>query len=163
AAVLEGAGPRHDVEGERRRERAGLVADRLAYVAGTRPERRVAGDLGELVVQRVHADLTVAGDRLVGGADQLTEAVLAVQRGERHDHGERGAVRVGDDALRTVAYLLRVDLGHDQRHIGVHPERAGVVDRDHATGGRDGRPLGRDLIGNVEHRDVHTVERLGRE
>ena len=38
--------------------------------------------------------------------------------------------------------LSGVDLRHHQRHLGVHPERAGVVDRDRAAGGRDRRPLG---------------------
>ena len=53
-----------------------------------------------------------------------------------------------------------VDLGHDQRHVGVHPERAGVVHHDGTAGGRDRRPLGRDLVGHVEHGDVHAVEDL---
>ena len=56
--------------------------------------------------------------------------------------------------------LGRVDLGHDQRHVGVHPERAGVVDHDRALGGGDRRPHGRDLVGHVEHRHVDAVEGL---
>ncbi len=56
---------------------------------------------------------------------------------------------------------LGVDLGHHQRHVGVHPERAGLVDHDHAAGGRHRRPVGRHLVGHVEHGQVHAVEGLG--
>ena len=59
--------------------------------------------------------------------------------------------------------LVGVDLGHDQRHVGVHPERAGVVDGHRAARGGDRRPLGADLVGHVEQRDVDAVEHLGRE
>ena len=36
---------------------------------------------------------------------------------------------------------MRVDLGHDERALGVHPEDGGVVDDDAAGGGRLGRVL----------------------
>ena len=88
------------------------------------------------------------------------QPVLAVQRRDRDDHRQRGAVGVGDDALGPVAYLLRVDLGDDQRHVRVHPERAGVVDRDRAPGGGDRRPLRRHLVRHVEHGHVDAVEDL---
>src|SRR3712207_7568262 len=45
-------------------------------------------------------------------------------------------------------------------NVPVHAERAGVVDRDRAPGRRDRRPLGRHLVGDVEHRDVDPVERI---
>ena len=45
----------------------------------------------------------------------------------RDDHRQRGAVGVGDDALGPPQRVVRVDLGHHQRHLGVHPEGAGVV------------------------------------
>ena len=56
-----------------------------------------------------------------------------------------------------------VDLGHDERDVGVHPEGAGVVDRDGAARGGDRRPLRGDLVGDVEHRDVDAVEDLRRQ
>ena len=43
--------------------------------------------------------------------------------------------------LRPRARGGGVDLGHDERDVGVHPERAGVVDGDRAARGGDRRPL----------------------
>ena len=57
---------------------------------------------------------------------------------------------------------VRVHLGHDERHVGVHPERAGLVDHDDAARRRDRCPLRRDLVWHVEHREVDAVEGLGR-
>ena len=42
---------------------------------------------------------------------------------ERHHHLHRRAVRVGDDPAVRVE-RLGVDLGHDQRHVVVHPPAA---------------------------------------
>jgi hypothetical protein len=109
-------------------------------------------------VQDVDAELTGAGDRLVGGQDQLAQAVLLVQRGNRHDHRHGRAVGVGDDAARAAAQRFLVDLGDDQRHVLLHPERRRVVHHGHAAGHRDRRPLQRDVVGDVEHRHVHAVE-----
>ena len=54
----------------------------------------------------------------------------------------RGA-GVGDDALGPVADLARVDLRHDQRHVGVAAQRGAVVDDDHAAGRGELRPSAR--------------------
>ncbi len=81
-----------------------------------------------------------------------------MQRPEDDDHRQRGAVRVGDDALGAVAGRGGVDLRHDQRDLGVHAEGPGVVDDDRPLGGGDRRPLGGHLVGHVEHRDVDAVE-----
>ncbi|GAA1854123.1 hypothetical protein GCM10009772_33660 [Pseudonocardia alni subsp. carboxydivorans] len=166
AVVLEGAGPRHDVEHQRSRERR-VAADRDAGlgqdgrdVAGGLPEV-LAGDRGQLGLQLVDAGLAGTRRGLVRRHDQRLEPELAVQRTHRRHHRQRRAVRVGDDPLGPLGHLLRVDLGHDERDLGVHPERAGVVDGDRAAGGGDRRPLGGDLVGHVEHRDVDAVEDLG--
>ena len=66
AVRLDRAGPGHHVERERRRERA-EVADRGAHVTGQLPEHPGRGDLVELVVQRVDADLAGARGGLVRG------------------------------------------------------------------------------------------------
>ena len=52
-----------------------------------------------------------------------------MDRLERHHQLHRRAVRVGDDALVGVE-RLRVDLGDDERDLGVAPEARGVVDDD---------------------------------
>ena len=53
----------------------------------------------------------------------------------------RRAVRVGDDALGDAVERVGVDLGHDERHVGVHPPRRGVVDDDGAGRGDAGGEL----------------------
>ncbi len=54
-----------------------------------------------------------------------------MQRLQGDDHLDRRAVRVGDDPL-VPGDVVRVDLGDDQGHVGVHPPGARVVDDDGA-------------------------------
>ena len=44
-----------------------------------------------------------------------------------NNHHDCGAVGVGDDAARTYKSILGIAFGHNQRHIIVHAERAGIV------------------------------------
>ena len=92
------------------------------------------------LVDPLHAG---ARDRLIGADDDPPDPAGVVQRLERDDHLDRRAVGVGDDppVLRDV---VRVDLGDDQRNVGVHPEGARVVDDDRAGRRRDRAPLPRD-------------------
>src|SRR5580692_10493088 len=92
ARVLERARPRDDVQRQRGRERP-EVADHAAHVARSLAEGASAADLLHLLVERVDARLAGAGGGLVGGDDQLLEAERAVQRADRDDQRERGAVR----------------------------------------------------------------------
>jgi len=68
-------------------------------------------------------------------------------------------------AIRLVVLgRLRVDLGHDERHVRVEPEVAAVVYDDGAPGdGLAGELDRRTLLalGAREEGDVHTLERLG--
>lgn len=100
---------------------------------------RLGDDLLRLAVQLGDAREARAGDRLVGGDDQRFEAGLLVQRTKDRHRGHRRAVRVGDDALGAVRDRVRVDLGDDQRDLGVLAPGRRVVDHD--------RALGRDLLG----------------
>ncbi len=159
AVVLERPGPRHHVHGQRGGERPQL-ADRGPHVARPGAQSAVRGDLRDLVVQGVDPLLARTGGGLVGADHQVGEPVGPVQRADRHDHRQRGAVRVADDAARPVPDLFAVDLGYHQRHVVVQPERAGVVDGDRAPRHRDRSPLLRHLVGDVEHRHVHPVEDL---
>ena len=159
ALVPDRARPRHDVERQRGGERP-EIADRRAQVPRTLAERPGARDLVQLGVERVHAGLACPGGRLVGSDHHLAQAEHAVQREHRHDQGERGAVRGRDDPLGTVRGLLRVDFGHDQGYLGVHPERAGVVHDHRAVAGRDRRPVRRYLVRHVEHGQVDAVEHV---
>ena len=87
--------------------------------------------------QLVHRLLAGARDRLIGRDHDARDLGLVVQRLER-DHELRGrAVRIGDDALLAEARdRVGVDLGHDQRNVGVVAPARGVIDHDRA-GGRD--------------------------
>ena len=70
-----------------------------------------------------------AGHRLVGRDDQALDPGRVVDRLERDHQLHRRAVRVGDDALVGVE-RLRVDLGDDERDLGVAAPGGGVVDHD---------------------------------
>ena len=72
-----------------------------------------------------------AGHRLIGRHGDVGEPGGVVQRLQRRDELDGRAVRVGDDAA-MAGDGLRVHLGHDERHVGVHPKRARLVD-DHAA------------------------------
>ena len=80
-------------------------------------------DVAALLEQFVHAGFPGAGDRLIGRDDHPFDFGRIVQRLQRHHHLRGRAIRVGDDVLPPVAVdRLRVHLGHDQRHVRVHPE-----------------------------------------
>ena len=127
------------------------------------PSSRLPATFCDLVVKGVDSGLAGAGRGLVRGDDQLGQAELRVQRAHRDDHGQCRAVGIRDDPLGPVAYRPGVDLGHDEGDVRVHPECAGVVDGYRAPLGGNRRPLRRDVVGNVEHRDVDAVEDLRRE
>ena len=117
----------------------------------------------ELVVQAGHAGAAQARGGLEGRDDEPGELPGAVQHGERVDHRHDRGTGVGDDAARPVGDLARVDLGHDERHVGLGAELGAVVDRDDAAGGRQLDPLARDRRRDVEDGDVDAVEELGRQ
>ena len=56
-----------------------------------------------------------------------------LERLQYHYHHDGGAVRVGDDVARTVESVLGVALGHHQRHVVTHAERAGIVNHHGAV------------------------------
>ena len=93
-------------------------------------------------------------------ATRRIEPGLVVQRLEHRHRRHRRAVGVGDDALAGVGDGLRVDLGHDERHVGVHAERRGVVDDRDAGGGEPRRQLARRRGAGREQGDVE-ARRVG--
>ena len=128
AVVDDGAGHRQHVERDRcdvlvgRRE-----VDRVA-VEGQR--RGAVTHLALLLVELVDALAPGPGHGLVRAHDDATEPRFAVQRREHGHERHRRAVRVGDDALGDVLELVGIDLGDDERHVGIHAPRRGVVDDD---------------------------------
>ena len=63
---------------------------------------------------------------------------------------------------RCFEDVVRVDLGHDQRNVGLHPEGARVVDDDRAGGRRDRAPLARDGCRRAREDDLDARERTRR-
>ncbi len=96
-----------------------------------------------------------AGDGLVGGDGQRFETGLLVQRAQHGHGGHRGAVRVGDDPLGAYAGRVRVDLGDDERDLGVLAPGGGVVDHHGALGGD---LLGQRLGGRASGGEQHDVQ-----
>ncbi len=112
-----------------------------------------------LVQQFVHAFLAGARRRLIGRHHDALDDDGVVDRLQRHHHLDGRAVRVGDDAAALVAGdRLGVDLGHDQRHVGVHPPVRRVVDHDRAGLGRARAVLGRHLGARRAQHDVDALE-----
>src|SRR5699024_10359242 len=126
------------------------VADQFGHV--------LLGGSAHLPVQFTHPGQSTAGNGLIGRNDQTGQAGLAVQRFQRGHRGHGGAVVVGDDSLGGALDGLGVDLGHDERDLGVHPPGRGVV---HHGGTGSSETFGLGTGGGTargEHRNVDTAE-----
>ena len=105
----------------------------------------------------VHRGRTAAAGGLVGRKDHALDAVLTVDRPQRHQRGDGGAVRVGDDAL-VIPDAAGVDLGDHQRDVRVHAEGRGIVDHNGACLDRNRRELAGNAAAGREQRDVDALE-----
>ncbi len=94
-----------------------------------------AGRRPDLPVELGDAREARAGDGLVGRDHEPTQARLVVQNLEHRHRGHRGAVGVGDDPLGDGVERARVHLGDDERNVGIHAPRRGVVHDDGASRG----------------------------
>ena len=149
------------VAGERARHRQDVERDRLRVLA--RLGIVVAGQhVGGLLAERVDGGLARAGDGLVRRDRDALEADRVAHGAEdRHQlHGR--AIRVGDDPTVRVRGV-GIDVGDDERDVGLHAERGRVVDDRCARGDRDGGPLARTRGTGREDRHVDTGEGLGRD
>ena len=79
-------------------------------------------------------------------------------RGNQADDGR--AVGVGDKAVMPLD-VVGVDLGHDQRHLGVHAEGMAVVDHDGAALDGFGQQLLGDIVAGSAEYDVAALKGLG--
>ena len=140
---------RQHVEGDL--VRVELLLDRLA-----------GGPLARLRVERRDAALAAARHGLVGAHDDALDADRVVDGLERHDHLDGGAVGRGDDA-RVRRQVVGVDLGHDERHAGVHAEHARLVDDGGAGGDGLRHVLRAHGAAGGEEDEVDAVERAGAE
>ena len=136
AVIDDGAGERHDVEGDGRNVHIGFGQGDGAAIEGQARDvlleagLNLAGQLGDAGAAR-------SGNSLVGGYEEALDAASSIDEGLEDGHGGHGrAVGVCNDALGTVVDVVGVDLGDDQRNLGVLTPGRGVID-DHRTGGRE--------------------------
>ena len=75
----------------------------------------------DLLLELRHALLACPRNRLIGRHNDAADLRDIVERLQPHHHNDGRAVRVCDDALVRLN-CLGVDLGDDERHLGVHAE-----------------------------------------
>lgn len=120
----------------------------------------VPADHRQPFAQRHDAVAARAAHCLVRGDDELPQPEFGMQRTDGDDQRQRGAVGARDDAARPDPYGMGVDLGHDQRHVRVHPVRRRVVDDDDTLGRGDRCPSCGHVVGHQEEGHVHVVEHV---
>ncbi len=98
----------------------------LALVALELPVHQHVPGARLLRAEFFHPRRSRARDRLVGRKSHAPKAGRVVQRLQRADELDGGAVRVGDDPV-VLERSLAVHLGHDERHAVHEPERRGLV------------------------------------
>src|ERR1700733_100053 len=130
---------------------SGLTSGRGGPVLATAQRR---ARLGVELVDRL---LAGARDRLVGRDDETLDPGRPVNRRERHDELHGRAVGVGDHAAVALE-RVRVDLGDDERNVGIPPPGRGVVDHDGAGLDEPRRPLAGGAGAGREQRDVEAAQ-----
>ena len=117
-----------------------------------------------LLLQLVDSLLPGAGDRLVGGDDHSLQPRRFVQGLQHHHQLDGAAVGIRDDPaptrLQGQVYVPRVHLGNHQRAVGLHAERAGVVDHHRSRPRGVGSEFARNRGARREERNVHPGERV---
>jgi hypothetical protein len=103
------------------------------------------------------ADQAGAAGGLVGADHDPADPRGVVQRLDRHDHLRGRAVGAGDDPL-VFADVLGIHLGDHQRHGGIHPPVAALVDHDRAALDRLGNEIAGRLVGRAGNRQIHPLE-----
>ena len=130
-----------------------LVGEHLGLIGLTLPQGL------HLVLKLDGAACAGTGHSLIGGGSHGADGSQSIQRIDRRNGNDGGAVGVSDDAA-VPGHVLGVDLGHDQGHLGIQPEGRGIIHK-HSTGLHDG---GSELLGNVILRcaqhDIHALKGL---
>lgn len=83
-----------------------------------------------------------------------------MQGRERDDHLSRAAIGAGDDSL-VRCHCVGIDLGHDQRHFGVHSPIAALVNDHGALIDGPRSKLGRHLIRRTGDHQIDICEYAG--
>ena len=120
-------------------------------------DRAVAQHVVGLFQQFLHRLRARAAGRLIGGGDDAADRGQLAQGRDGHQHHDRGAVRVGDDAP-VRRDVFRVDLRDDERHFGVHAERARSCQSRPRPPDGGGRELSAARAARREEGDVNALE-----
>ena len=115
-----------------------------------------------LTLELLNAHCATAGDGLVAGGKNTLHAKGPMQRRQRHEGDDGGAVGVGNDAAVFFA-VGSIDLRHHEWHMFLHAKGARIIHHD-----RPGihRVLSKGFAGaaaGTEEGDVHAGKRLGRQ
>ena len=86
--------------------------------------------LARLGEQFVHGYGSGTAGGLIGRHADAADVAQLFDGLQSHDHDDGGAIGVGDDAARAVEGVFGIAFGHNQRHVAVHAESAGVVNHD---------------------------------
>ena len=158
AVIDDGAGERHDVEGDGRNVHIGFGQGNGAAIEGQARDVLLEAGL-ELAGQLGDAGAARSGNSLVGGYEEALDAASSIDERLEDGHGGHGrAVGVCNDALGTVVDVVGVDLGNDQRDLGILAPRRGVVDDDRAGSRELGSILTRGRSSRREDRNIDPRE-----
>ncbi len=112
-----------------------------------------------LNAQLVNGVATGTRHRLIGGDHHPLQGSSIVQGLKSHHHLNSRAVRVGDNTLFVVlGNILRIDLGHHQRHLGIHTPSAGIIHTDRSGRSGDGAELLTARSAGTEQGDIDPFE-----
>ena len=114
--------------------------------------------LGVLLHQFVHRRGSGAAGGLVGRDMHAADVRHLLDRLQCHDHLDRRAVGVGDNAARGVLRIFGIDLRHHQRHVGIHAEGARIVDHDRTVSGDRLREFARSSGSGRSEGEIHPLE-----
>ena len=83
-----------------------------------------------------------------------------MQRIECHEHHGCCAIWIRDDTAMEL-HVPWVNLGNDERHMRIHSECGGLVDRNRICLARDWDIVSRNVAARAEESDVDFFERSG--
>ena len=118
------------------------------------------GQSVQLFFQLYNTGLAGTGHGLIGAGYHALNGGQLVQGVDGHGGDDGGAVGVGNDAVMLES-VLGVDLGHNQRNVGVHTEGGGVVNEDGACLDDIGGKLPGEAAAYGTQYDIHTLEGIG--
>ena len=115
---------------------------------------------GQLSLELGHTGSASTRSCLIRGHDHALHAGELMQRPRRNQTDDGRAVGVGDQAVVPLN-VIGVNLGHDQRHLGIQTEGMAVVDHDGAALDGLGQQFLGDIVAGSAEYDVAALKGLG--